>query len=276
MDEEIKKTFREYGRGIMGGLIFSLPLLYTMEMWWRGFTASPIYLMCFVVATYLLLLGYNSYAGMRRDTSIKGVMWDSVEELGLGVILSFIFLFMIGKISLLMPVNELLGKVIVESMMVAIGISVGTAQLGKENEGESGPKNSDKEQNELVKAVVLSLCGAVLVSSSVAPTSEILKIAVEVTAVHLISMVIASLIAITIVFFFINFRGTSEEKKGKQEMAFHVLLAYVVALIVSFGFLYFFGRVRSYGFHIVLAQVIVLGLPTAIGASAGKLLIGKN
>ncbi|HEX4668040.1 MAG TPA: DUF2391 family protein, partial [Chthoniobacterales bacterium] len=33
----IGDSLREYARGIAGGLMFSLPLLYTMEVWWTGF-----------------------------------------------------------------------------------------------------------------------------------------------------------------------------------------------------------------------------------------------
>ena len=279
MEKETKKSLKEYGRGIIGGLIFSLPLLYTMEMWWRGFTAGPIYLMGFTAATYLLLLGYNTYAGMRRDASFKGVMWDSVEELGLAVFLSFLFLGIIGKISIGMSVNEVLGKVIVESMMVAIGISIGTSQLGqKKDQGSNSSSSSGqkKKQNELIKSLVLSVCGAVLVASSVAPTQEILKIAVEVSSVHLIFMVILSLILMTAVLYYVSFKGAVTDSKSGYEMALHVVLEYILALLVCFGLLYFFGRVSGYSFYVVLAQVIVLGVPAALGGSAGKLLIGNN
>ena len=281
MNKETKEVLKEYGRGTIGGLIFSLPLLYTMEMWWRGFTAGPIYLMSFTVATYLLLLGYNTYAGMKRDTSFKGVMWDSVEELGLAVLISFLFLSIIGKLSLDMSVNEVLGKVIVESMMVAIGISVGTSQLGqskeKDEDDEKGmKKKQEKKQNQFVKSLVLSVCGAVLVSFSVAPTEEILKIAVEVTSFHLLSMILISLGLMTAVLYFVSFKNSTTDDTSTFEMALHVVVEYLIALTISYGALYFFGRVTGYGFEIILAQVIVLGVPAALGASAGKLLIGNN
>jgi len=38
----IKKSIQEYARGIAGGMMFSLPLLYTMEMWWSGFILHPL------------------------------------------------------------------------------------------------------------------------------------------------------------------------------------------------------------------------------------------
>lgn len=280
MTEDSLEALKEYGRGITGGLIFSLPLLYTMEMWWRGFTAEPVYLLCYIIAIYLLLLGYNRYAGMRKDASFLGIMWDSVEELGLAVIVSFLFLLLIGKINPEMSVIEVVGKVVTESMMVAIGISVGTSQLGQSNERGSGKRNSkasgDKKENELAKALVLSACGAVLISSSVAPTMEILKIAVEVNQLHLVFMVVVSLVIMATVQHYIDFTGTDSEEKELLDIGLHVILEYLVALLVSFGLLYFFGRVTDFSFSIVLAETIVLGIPAALGASAGKLILGSQ
>lgn len=94
----ITASLREYGRGLAGGLIFSLPLLYTMEVWWAGFIALPVRLFSYILAIFLLLLGYNRYAGMRRDASWLEVAIDSIEELGLGVIASAVMLFALGRV----------------------------------------------------------------------------------------------------------------------------------------------------------------------------------
>lgn len=67
-------TLKEYGRGTIGGLLFSLPLLYTMELWWIGITASDEKLLSFVVFTFVMLLGHNKYAGMRPDSSFAEIL----------------------------------------------------------------------------------------------------------------------------------------------------------------------------------------------------------
>src|SRR3990170_6707816 len=126
----ITESLREYGRGLAGGLIFSLPLLYTMEVWWAGFIAQPVRLFSYIVAIFLLLLGYNRYAGMRRDASWLEVAIDSIEELGLGVIASAVMLFALGRIGRHTTQEEALGLILIEAGVVAIGFSVGTAQLG--------------------------------------------------------------------------------------------------------------------------------------------------
>ena len=79
--------------------MFSLPLLYTMEMWWAGFTSQPERLLLYIAATFALLIGYNRYAGMRQDASWVEVAIDSVEEMGLGLVTAGLMLFLLGRIT---------------------------------------------------------------------------------------------------------------------------------------------------------------------------------
>ena len=272
-----KETLQEYGRGIIGGLIFSLPLLYTMEVWWRGFTAPASYLLIFVVVTFLLLLGYNTYAGMRKDASFWDICWDSVEELGLALVVSFLFLFLIGKINFNMPVFEIAGKIIVESMIVAIGISVGTAQLGqKKKQGSGGSSQEKSKKDSLFQVFVLSVCGAVFMASSVAPTAEILRIGIESGTINIIIMVIISLLLSGIILFFTDFVGATNSRNDVKRVALEIIISYSSALLVSFFLLWFFGRVVGYSISIIVAEIVVLAVPGSLGASAGRLLIGNK
>lgn len=307
-----KETLKEYGRGIIGGLLLSLPLVYTMEVWWIGFIAPPAYLLSCVLITYLLLLGYNRYAGMKKDSSFREICHESVEELGLAVIVSFLFLLLLSRIDFGMSWDEIIGKVIVESMIVAIGISVGTAQLGgndeesgdedseddsdSDEESQSGAESGTRPENSNVskseersasgkdegdephdsanfKRLVLSVCGAVLFASSVAPTEEILMLAVEVTHVDLLLMVFVSLILGGIIIYFSEFKGSPKERPGMFKMLLDLAVMYSIALLVSFAFLWFFGRIQDYDLEIIVAQLVVLGIPAALGASAGRFLI---
>ena len=122
-DRSIERSLQEYLRGIAGGVMFSLPLLYTMEVWWAGFTMHPLRLLLYVLATFTLLLGYNRYAGLRCDFTPIEVAVDSVEEMGIGIVISAVVLWLLGQITTEMPGSEVAGKIIIESMTVAIGVS---------------------------------------------------------------------------------------------------------------------------------------------------------
>lgn len=270
---KITDTAKEYGRGIVGGLLFSLPLLYTMEVWWTGFIASPEKLITLVAFTFLLLLGYNRHAGVRNDISPGDLFRESVEEIGLGFIVTFLFLLLINKVGFNMSFREIAGKVIVESMIVAIGISVGTSQLGKEKREVDGEKKRKKDST--IEMTVLALCGGVLVSSSVAPTDEILKIAIVSSPLHLLFMVLLSLFLCAIILGAIDFKNTPSTEQSLQKTVYLVIISYIISLFSSFLMLWIFGRVSGNGIDIVVAQIIVLAVPAALGASAGRLILGK-
>src|SRR5688500_5205678 len=131
----LRQALREYARGVVGGLLFSLPLLYTMEVWWAGFISRPLNLLVYLGAGFLLLFGYNRYAGLHQDASWLEVGFEAVEEMGLGLLFAAGILWLIGQIDGTMTANEVVGKIVVEAVTVAIGVSVGSAQLGEAGEG---------------------------------------------------------------------------------------------------------------------------------------------
>lgn len=278
-------SLKEYARGIAGGLIFSFPLLYTMEIWWHGFIAGPAQFIALVCATFLLLLGYNRYAGMREDLSFRSVMVDSIEEMGIGSVVSFGVLLMLGRIHFSgMGMDEIMGKVVVEAMAVSIGVSIGTAQLGADSGGGKGSsKVSSSEEGGKGKAsrssrlgsAILALCGAIVVGGNVAPTQEIPMIAFEVDSLHIFSMVLVSLLISLVVVFYCDFRGAP--KKLNKSVAFTVIfdvcISYLAALSSAAFLLWFFGRFENTSFEESFAQCVVLGVIAILGASAGRLLI---
>lgn len=270
----IQETLKEYGRGITGGILFSLPLLYTMEMWWRGFTAEPHYLLASIGFTYLLLLGYNRYAGMRKDSNWWEVAMDSFEEYGLGIIVSFLILWLLNRINFQMSTSEIMGKLVVESSIVAIGISVGSSQLGQsKDEGKNGKSDEKKGGTyDVFHDVTLSLCGAILFASSVAPTMEIKLLAVGSGKVNILLMIFLSLAMSLVILFFSNFKGAKEKRPPASKIVYDLVVSYSVALVASLGMMWFFGRLEQ-SLLLAASEMVVLGIPASIGASAGRLLI---
>ncbi|GAB3818690.1 TIGR02587 family membrane protein [Pontibacter rugosus] len=283
----LRQSLKEYARGITGGLLFSFPLLYTMEVWWAGFSAKPHELLALVFVTYVLLLGYNRYAGMRPDVTWRSVMVDSVEEMGIGLILSFTVLLMINRIDFTsMSIDEVMGKVIIEAMAVSIGVSIGTAQLGEggvsgdsEEEGERELAEKDFVPSELrskVAVAVLSLCGAIIVGGNIAPTEEIIMLALQATPVHIFTMALASIFLSIIIVYFSDFKGAAKNTSVRElifQVTFDTSISYIMALVASAFSLWFFGRFDGVSWWVAFSQCITLGLVASLGASAGRLLI---
>lgn len=269
----VHESLREYGRGLAGGFLFSLPLLYTMEVWWAGLSVSSGRLLLGLAGTFLLLCAYNAYAGLRHDSSVTEVLIDSVEELGLGFLVSAAILLMLARFSPGGGPSEILGQVVLEGLFVAIGVSVGTAQLaegGKSNTG-FGRGRHDTVQAE----VTLAVCGAVLIAANVAPTEEIVQLASGLRLWHTLLVVLASLVLAMTLLYFSNFRGSG--RFGGTRSRFAVLhgstITYAVALAASAALLWFFGRFERMSLPLCIAQSVVLGLPATLGASAGRLLL---
>lgn len=272
----LRQSLKEYARGITGGLLFSFPLLYTMEVWWAGFIASPFRLLILVLVTYLLLLGYNRYAGMHPSVSWRSVMVDSVEEMGIGLVLSFCVLFVLNRIQLHeMAMAEVMGKVIVEAMAVSIGVSIGTAQLGGEEDEEEDDELEREKEPLRFGMVVLATCGAIVIGGNVAPTEEVLMLAVEAQPYHVLLMAVLSLLLSVVVVYFSDFKGATGRRSGSLafELTLDTCITYLIALAVSAAALWFFGRFSGVSFWVAFSQVIVLGVLSSLGASAGRLLI---
>lgn len=277
----ISKSLKDYARGITGGLLFSLPLLYTMEVWWAGMNARPLHLLILIAVTFIVLLGYNRYAGMHPDTGLKEIIMDSFEEMGLGLIISFLLLLLLNRINFEMHYTEITNKIIIEAMFVAIGVSVGRAQLGSEDievqnnkDHENNNENNNGNNNKTAFAL-LSVCGCIIVAGNVAPTEEIILIAFEAKPSHILFLVLLSVLIGSVILFFSDFR---KSKKIKEDnimftITFDTTLAYLISLATSAFILWFFGRFEGNEWQINLFQVIVLGLPAMIGASAGRLLV---
>ena len=273
----VSQSLREYARGVAGGLLFSLPLLYTMEVWWAGFTTHPWRLAGYVAATFALLLGYNRFVGLRHDTSLAEVAIDSVEEMGLGILVALLILWLLGRVTPEMPLAEAAGKTIIEAMTVAIGVSVGTAQLG------AGGGERDKGLGGVRSAggggfggqLIVALCGAVLFASNVAPTEEIVVIAVEISAWRLLGLAALSLGLGALILYYSEFAGSQRHVRfdRRHDVLVGTVVTYAVALAASAAILLFFGRFDGQALATCLAQTVVLGVAATLGASAGRLLL---
>jgi len=256
--------------------MFAMPLLFTMEVWWAGFILHPLRIAAYMAATFLILLFYNRFVGLRKDASFSEVAIDSVEEMGIGILVAALILWLGGRISADMTFFEIGGKVIMEAMTVAIGVSVGTAQLGASDDGDGGFAGEDGcSSKDYLPQAAVALCGAVLFAANIAPTDEITVVAMENSPERILLLCLFSLILGSLVLHFSEFRGASIHV-AKDTIPLQIrgiVTTYAVALVASAASLYFFGKFDDQTTYIMVAQTVVLGVPAVLGASAGRLLL---
>lgn len=272
----INRTLKEYGRGLGGGLLFSLPMLYTMELWSTGFIAGPARLVVYLSVGIVLLMGYNLFVGLRGDRTLFASLLESVEGMGMALMVTALILWLIGVLEPGMSGREIMGKVVVESLTVAIGISVGKSQLGSGGGGSEEDDGDGAREVNFWAQLAMALCGAVLIASNVAPTEEVVVIALGTAPVKLLLIAILSMGTGAVILYFSDFTGTDgsvAEPHGGWDILAGTLVMYSVALVSSAFMLWFFGRLEGLSLYTAVSEVVVLSFPGAMGASAGRLLL---
>lgn len=251
-----------------------------MEFWWAGFISDPSRLLVYVLVGIFILMLYNHYIGLHKDHNLLEDFLESLEELGLGLVVTAIILWVSGRISPDMSIEEISGKIIIEAVTVAIGISVGKAQLGQGSEDEEQDevikKASLNRHYNFIRAISIAFCGAILIASNIAPTEEVVVIALEASKFKIVLISLLSIAITGSVLYHINFKGAKQwvlQPDSGLDIIFGTIIMYSVALISSGFMLWFFGRFDGISMAGIVSQIVVLGFPAALGASAGRLLI---
>ncbi len=273
----ISDTLRVYARGVAGGLLFSLPLLYTMEVWMAGHTASPLRLLALLSGTIALLLAYNWAGGLRAAQGWSENLFEAAEEMCLGLLSAAIVLFLLGQLDPAASPGEWIGRVTLEGAIAAIGVSVGTEQLGDaEGAGVAGGRAGRFPA--IVGELAPAALGATLIAANVAPTDEISMIASEASSVHLIGLLVISLLTVGVLLNVSDFRGS--ERLSRRDVGLGPLkgtaVTYALAFVVAALLLWVIGRFDGEAPATMIARTVVLAFPAALGAAAGRLLLGGN
>ena len=263
----IRESAQEYARGVLGGLLFSLPILFTREVWFTAFLATPERLIAAVIVTFGLLVAFNRVAGLRENASWIEAVVDSVEEFGLGLLISGILFWVTGRFGPGVGVDEAIGLVIIGSLASALGVSIGTAQLGENPEREEVGSGFGGQ-------IVIALCGATIVAANIAPTQEVLTMAIESSPVALGGLLVVTLGLLWLATGFSEVRdsGLSDHPPFARAL-FAPVAVYGVAMASACVYLWFFGKFDGNGFGINVRQALVLSAPASIGASVGRALI---
>ncbi len=254
--------------------MFAIPILYTMESWWLGYTLSSWLVLLYVSSG--LVLGW--LLNLTTATDDGRTPWrapeDAVEALAIGIGCSALTLLLIGELDARSSAIAAVRQVLLLAVPVSVGATVSRAQLG-EREG-TGEGTHDGHVQQLL-GLGKTMAGAVVLGFPAAATEEIRLIAGRLSGLHLAGIVVLSVTLIYVLVFVAGFRGQSVRVAGEG----HGLLArgmdtvgsFGIALVVSAALLAFLGFAEGeVAPREALAMVIVLSLPTAVGAAAGRLI----
>jgi putative integral membrane protein (TIGR02587 family) len=270
-------------RAASGGLLFGVPLLYTMEVWWTGSHTNPRQMLIVLALLCVPVLALNKTTGFRisRDVRTRDAVADTVVALAVGVIVTAVVLVLLQEITPDTPLRSALGKVVYEAVPFCLGVGVarhflhgGRADPDADDDADPGEQPPAPLHPTLSDLGATTL-GAAFISLSIAPTDEVPLIASAMTPTWLLALVGMTLLTSYAIVFAADFHG--QDQRHTQDGPFQrpiteTVVSYLVSLVVAGLLLWLFQRgVRPSAD--LLTRVVVLGFPAAVGGAAGRLAV---
>jgi putative integral membrane protein (TIGR02587 family) len=263
---------RALARAFGGALLFSFPLLMTMEMWSLGMAVERTRLLAFLLLSLPMLLGLSYYAGFEPTFRLKDEVLDALAAFGVGFLLSAALLAtfgVLGRHGLFSQAD--LGKIALCAVPGAIGALVAGKQLG-----EGAPSSREKAEAGTLGEIFLMAVGALFLAFNVAPTEEMILIAYQMGPLQALLLMALSVLLLHAFVYRLGFPGESRRREAGGPLRTFVGFTapgYGVALIVSLYLLWTFGRTDGVAPHEIATMTIVLAFPAALGAATARLVV---
>lgn len=286
----VQQEINDLIRGVSGGFLFGIPLLYTMEVWWIGSSVNPVIMLITIAVTFVVVFALNLTEGFRksRGTTLHQVIDDTIDAIAIGMLSATLMLVLLREITLDTQLRETLGKIIFEGVPFALGVALSSQFLRPSDQrtdiDEHGIKTPPKalqrffpenNLNETLADIGAALVGSLIVAFSIAPTDEVPKLVGAVQGPWLLSMVLISVAISYMIVFQANFAGQSERQMQSgpfQSPLSETIVAYLVSLGTAALMLVFFQAISWHTpWDVAFRHILILGLPSTIGGAAGRL-----
>ena len=263
-------------RAFAGAILFSFPLIMTMEMWSLGFTVGRFQLTLFMLLAVPLLVGLSYFIGFEDTSSLMDDIVDAFVAYAVGFTTSAILLFLFNIIDFKMSADEMIGKISIQAVIAAIGAMLAQSELGankKDQQNEEKKKRKARYGGELF----LMMVGAIFLAMNTAPTEEIVLIGYKMSDAQIIILAFFSLMLMHAFVYKVEFRG--QEKRHPENSSLwsvffrYTVVGYAIVLLISFYLLWTFGRTEGLSLEDALKIAVVMGFPGALGAAASRLIL---
>jgi putative integral membrane protein (TIGR02587 family) len=259
-------------RAFGGALIFSLPILMTMEMWWLGFSIDEFRLALLLLLSIPLLIGLSHYMGFEDTFGFKDDALDAFVALAVGFAAGAVTLSLFSVIGSDISASEFIGKVSIQAVPGSIGAMFAQSELG----GKEGKKEEKRRHAGYGGEIFIMAAGALFLAFNVAPTEEMILIAHQMSIWQSIALILVSLLIMHAFVYALEFQGTASIPPGTpfwSVLLRYTIVGYAVALLMSLYILWTFGRTEGLAFHQSISVLVVLGFPAAVGAAAARLIL---
>lgn len=249
-----------------------------MEMWWHGFLLPWWKILLLMAITFVIVIGYNSVSGFRRERTWMQLLIDSVETMGIAIAVATLALLVLGRIGPDLSVRDIVGKIALQSIPISFGVSLAGKQLaGARDDEDRGSSAGDRAGVKSFARLFVAAGGALLFAINVAPTEEPMLIGIEAEWWLLLIVMAATYLVSFAIVFYADFRGGRALNSGDSPLDrpyTETAAAYAVSLLVALLLLWSFGRTDGASVSSIIGQMVMLGMVASFGGAAGRLLVG--
>ena len=252
-----------------GAILFSFPLLMTMEMWWLGFYTDRFRLALFLALAFAMILGLSYFEGGEETFKIE--VLDALVACATGYTIAAVMLLLFGILEPGMSADEIIGKVSLHAVPCSFGAILARRQL----DVAETRKERTRRQGYWAKVFLMG-AGAIFLAFQLAPTEEMVLIGHMMSGWQAAALGVVSLGVIQ--------AFTCSIERGRQGSFFSARffwgvflrftsVGYALALLLSVYVLWTFGRLDGAAMAEIVKATLVLGFPAALGASAARLIL---
>ena len=256
-------------RGVAGAVLFSFPMLMTMEMWSLGVSVKPARLVLFVTVHPILLVGMASYG--RHDNAVvtRRDAVDGFAAYGVGVLTAAAVLPLFGVIEFGMSVEAITRTITIQAAPAGFGAMVAHLELD-----EPAARAGRGHPHGLASSAFLMAVGALYLCSSLASTEEMMLIAYKMSTWQIGGLMVFSFVMMQLFdeYAVEEDRGSATGRSTWGLSLAMTCIGYAIALLISLYILWTFGRSDGLTAAQLLKEMVVLGFPAALGAGAVRLL----
>ena len=261
-------------RAFAGAIIFALPMLMTMEMWFIGFYIDPLRLIILILVQIPLLTALSHISGFKETEGWLDDLLDAFVAIAVAAIASTVILFTFSVIGADTGFEEAIGKIAIQTFPASIGAMLAHDQLSGAD--DSNTKKDRAEHGPYPTELLMMVTGALFLGLNVAPTEEMILLSYMMNPAREISLIAISIVAMHAFVYSLEFRGRPQPHPDVGFWSLflrYTVVGYALVLLICLYLLWTFGRTDGSGWNEIISAVVVLGFPCAIGAAAARLIL---
>lgn len=267
----LHRTWAGIGRAIGGALIFSLPMMMTLEMWEIGFDIDPLRLLILILFSLPLWVGVSSIVGFEKTKGRLDDLRDVLIAYAIGFFTCALILSILGIVTRGLSLGAIFSMLLLQAVPASLGALLGRSLIRGGDE-----ENKEELDRGYHHELIILLTGSLFLAFNMAPTEGIILISYKMEYGHMCALLLFTLVLMHL-FELSNPDISSTSLRSWKTHGYLFVrftsTGYLLAFIMSLFMLWVLGRTEGESVNDVINSTLVLSFPAAIGAAAARLIM---